>query len=84
MGIALPYRGARGRGPETWWRPVLGRDRGSVRYPELHSMRWLSSVFQAFVSSYMEFLEDSPSLRSELDRRARLLAQPPDFIKHHQ
>ena len=71
FGVELPVWGSRGKGPITHWRPILGKDRGSVRYPQLHTMRWLSSTFRrvhGFVSG-----SDWPQARE----MAKVLAAPP-------
>eukprot|EP00959_Pyramimonas_sp_CCMP1952_P327431 6854788-Pyramimonas_sp.AAC.1 len=61
MGATIPYFGARGKGVEMWWRPVLGRDHGSVRYPVLRSMRWLWSNFWIFYRLVLSGPDRHPS-----------------------
>eukprot|EP00959_Pyramimonas_sp_CCMP1952_P397406 8326944-Pyramimonas_sp.AAC.1 len=47
-------------------------------------MRWLSAMFKAFESFFTSLPQGSPSDRSELDRRGRLLMAPLDFILEHR
>ena len=67
----IPFYGARGKGPQLMWRPLVQARSCQAKHPQLHALRWLTHKLKAWQAA--NHADDE----AHLQKLSELIASPP-------